>query len=108
MIKKDIPGRFGPYFTGYLFILVGTLITFLFQSSSAFTSSLIPMVGAGLVELERVFPLTLGSNIGIVVENLFLDSFSHHNFKNDFKVQQLLPYWALFLLIRPNFMILFK
>ena len=44
--------------------LIGCLGTILVQSSSIFTSTLTPMVGVGLVEVETVYPLFLGSNIG--------------------------------------------
>ncbi|XP_072032573.1 sodium-dependent phosphate transport protein 2A-like [Amphiura filiformis] len=67
IIKKTINAEFpGPlrYFTGYFVMLVGAGITFLVQSSSVFTSALTPLVGLGVVTLERMFPLTLGSNIG--------------------------------------------
>lgn len=39
-------------------------MTFLLQSSSIFTSSITPLVGLGLISVERVYPLTLGSNLG--------------------------------------------
>lgn len=39
-------------------------MTVLVQSSSIFTSTLTPLVGFGIVALRRVYPLTLGSNIG--------------------------------------------
>ena len=39
-------------------------MTFLVQSSSVFTSALTPLVGVGVISVERVYPLTLGSNIG--------------------------------------------
>lgn len=39
-------------------------MTFIVQSSSVFTSTLTPLVGIGVISLERVYPLTLGSNIG--------------------------------------------
>ena len=39
-------------------------MTFLLQSSSIFTSSLTPLVGLGLITVDRVYPLTLGSNLG--------------------------------------------
>ena len=54
----------GKYFTGYIAIIVGALLTMLVQSSSIFTSTLTPLVGLGVITLERVFPLTLGANIG--------------------------------------------
>ena len=52
------------WLTGYLAMLVGAILTVLVQSSSVFTSTLTPLAGAGLVSLERAYPLTLGSNIG--------------------------------------------
>lgn len=45
-------------------MVIGAVITFLVQSSSVFTSTLTPLVGMGVISLERVYPLTLGSNIG--------------------------------------------
>ena len=39
-------------------------MTMLVQSSSIFTSTLTPLVGIGVVTIERMFPLSLGSNIG--------------------------------------------
>ncbi|XP_013777382.1 sodium-dependent phosphate transport protein 2B-like [Limulus polyphemus] len=49
---------------GYLAILIGAAITVLVQSSSIFTSALTPLAGLGVISLERMYPLTLGSNIG--------------------------------------------
>ena len=37
------------------------------QSSSITTSLMIPLVGAGVVTLEQVFPFTIGANIGTTV-----------------------------------------
>ena len=62
-VNANFPGCCS-YFTGYLAILVGAGMTMLLQSSSIFTSSLTPLVGMGVVSLERMYPLTLGSNIG--------------------------------------------
>ena len=36
----------------------------LVQSSSIFTSALTPLVGVGILHLDRMYPLTLGANIG--------------------------------------------
>ncbi|XP_076356410.1 sodium-dependent phosphate transport protein 2B-like [Tachypleus tridentatus] len=49
---------------GYLAILIGAAVTVLVQSSSIFTSALTPLAGLGVISLERMYPLTLGSNIG--------------------------------------------
>ncbi|KAF2358008.1 Sodium-dependent phosphate transport protein [Trinorchestia longiramus] len=62
VLNADLP--YVPWLTGYIAILVGAGMTFLLQSSSIFTSSLTPLVGLGLISVERVYPLTLGSNLG--------------------------------------------
>ncbi|XP_012381930.1 sodium-dependent phosphate transport protein 2B [Dasypus novemcinctus] len=62
-LNTDLPFPFG-WVTGYLAILVGAGMTFIVQSSSVFTSALTPLVGLGVISIERVYPLTLGSNIG--------------------------------------------
>ena len=40
------------------------------QSSSITTSVLTPLVGLGVIQLEQMFPLTLGANIGTTVTGL--------------------------------------
>ena len=45
-------------------------MTFLLQSSSVFTSTLTPLVGIGVISLERMYPLTLGSNIGTTTTSM--------------------------------------
>ncbi|XP_012943081.1 sodium-dependent phosphate transport protein 2B [Aplysia californica] len=62
-VNADFPGPLG-YLTGYLAILIGAGLTIVVQSSSIFTSTLTPLVGIGVIELDRMYPLTLGSNIG--------------------------------------------
>ena len=52
------------------FLKVGAALTIVVQSSSVFTSTLIPLVGLGLVTIERVFPIILGSNIGTTVTGI--------------------------------------
>ena len=64
---QDIPVRGLGWLTGYLAMVVGAGLTVLVQSSSVFTSTLTPLAGTGLVTLDRVYPLTLGSNIGMVM-----------------------------------------
>ena len=67
VVKKaangSLPGK-AKHLTPYLAMLIGAGVTMLVQSSSVFTSTLTPLVGIGLLSLERMFPLTLGSNIG--------------------------------------------
>jgi sodium-dependent phosphate cotransporter len=58
---------------GYLFrnvlisMLFGCLLTALVQSSSITTSIIIPLVGAGVLTIEQIFPYTLGANIGTTI-----------------------------------------
>ncbi|XP_048220478.1 sodium-dependent phosphate transport protein 2B [Perognathus longimembris pacificus] len=62
-LNTDFPFPFA-WVTGYLAILVGAGMTFIVQSSSVFTSALTPLIGIGVISIERAYPLTLGSNIG--------------------------------------------
>lgn len=48
----------------YLAMLVGLAMTIVAQSSSVVTSALVPFAALGLITLEKMLPLTLGSNIG--------------------------------------------
>uniref|UniRef100_A0AAY4CDI2 Sodium-dependent phosphate transport protein 2B n=1 Tax=Denticeps clupeoides TaxID=299321 RepID=A0AAY4CDI2_9TELE len=63
VLNTDFPFPFG-WVTGYIAILVGAGMTFIVQSSSVFTSAITPLVGIGVISIERAYPLTLGSNIG--------------------------------------------
>ena len=47
--------------------VVGLVFTVLVQSSSVTTSLIVPIVGAGILTLEQVFPYTLGANVGTTV-----------------------------------------
>jgi len=55
---------------GLLAMGIGAGITVLVQSSSITTSVLTPLVGVGCIQLEQMFPLTLGANIGTTVTGL--------------------------------------
>ncbi|XP_044044772.1 solute carrier family 34 member 2a [Siniperca chuatsi] len=63
ILNTDFPFPFG-WVTGYIAILVGAGMTFIVQSSSVFTSAITPLVGIGVISIERAYPLSLGSNIG--------------------------------------------
>ncbi|XP_060103276.1 sodium-dependent phosphate transport protein 2B [Heteronotia binoei] len=62
-LNTDFPFPFS-WLTGYLAMLVGAGMTFIVQSSSVFTSAITPLVGIGVISIERAYPLTLGSNLG--------------------------------------------
>ena len=44
--------------------LLGFALTVFVQSSSVTTSLIVPLVGAGLLTVEKIFPYTLGANVG--------------------------------------------
>uniref|UniRef100_H2ZYR8 Solute carrier family 34 member 3 n=1 Tax=Latimeria chalumnae TaxID=7897 RepID=H2ZYR8_LATCH len=63
VINTDFPYPFG-WVNGYLAILLGAVMTFIVQSSSVFTSAIVPLIGIGVISMERAYPLCLGSNLG--------------------------------------------
>uniref|UniRef100_A0A8C3X1I1 Solute carrier family 34 member 3 n=1 Tax=Catagonus wagneri TaxID=51154 RepID=A0A8C3X1I1_9CETA len=63
VLNADFPFPFS-WLSGYLAILVGAGLTFVLQSSSVFTSAIVPLIGVGVISLDRAYPLLLGSNIG--------------------------------------------
>lgn len=87
VIKKTINADYEfPYsmFVDYLAILVGCIMTILVQSSSIFTSALTPLAGIGVISLERIYPLTLGSNIGTTTTGLFFENETTYLLKYEF------------------------
>ncbi|XP_044519851.1 sodium-dependent phosphate transport protein 2C [Gracilinanus agilis] len=63
VINAEFPFPFG-WLSGYLAIVVGAIMTFVVQSSSVFTAAIVPLIGIGVISLDRAYPLFLGSNIG--------------------------------------------
>ncbi|XP_041864777.1 sodium-dependent phosphate transport protein 2A-like [Melanotaenia boesemani] len=63
VVNTDFPYPF-TWLAGYVALLVGAAMTFLVQSSSVFTSAITPLIGIGVINIERAYPLTLGSNLG--------------------------------------------
>merc|ERR1711998_635739 len=55
------------WLTGYLAIAVGFGVTICVQSSSITTSALTPLVGVGVIKIERMYPTVLGANIGTCI-----------------------------------------
>ena len=84
-INADFPGRLA-FLTGYLAILVGAGATMLVQSSSIFTSAITPLVGVGVITLERTYPLTLGANIGTTVTGILAALASTGNLHNALQI----------------------
>jgi hypothetical protein len=59
-----------PFVGDYVLVLFGIGITILMQSSSITTSTLTPLVGVGLIKLEKMLPFTVGANIGTTVTGI--------------------------------------
>lgn len=58
------------WISGYIAILVGVGVTIAVQSSSITTSALTPLVGVGVLSLERMYPVVLGANIGTCITGI--------------------------------------
>ncbi len=50
--------------------MVGIVATLAVQSSSVTTSLIVPLVGAGILTLRKIYPYTLGANIGTTITAL--------------------------------------
>lgn len=76
LMKRLLMGQVEVMLHDYLFkhpmrgILVGTVITILVQSSSVTTSLTVPLLAAGLVTVEAIFPFILGANVGTTITAL--------------------------------------
>jgi len=76
LMKRLLMGQVEVLLHDYLFkhpmrgILVGTVITILVQSSSVTTSLTIPLLAAGIVTVEGIFPFILGANVGTTITAL--------------------------------------
>merc|ERR1719203_1520808 len=59
-----------PFLANYILIFFGMCITILFQSSSVTTSTLTPLVGIGLVKIDKMFAFTIGANVGTTITGI--------------------------------------
>merc|ERR1712127_873783 len=64
ILRISLPMRWS---SGYLAMLVGMGITICVQSSSITTSALTPLVGIGVLKVERMYPTVLGANTGTCI-----------------------------------------
>ncbi|MEA3285883.1 MAG: Na/Pi symporter [Candidatus Marinimicrobia bacterium] len=70
MIRSLVVNKIELIINKYLFkndalgMFWGMMMTFIVQSSSVTTSLIVPLAGAGIVKLKKIFPYTLGANIG--------------------------------------------
>ncbi len=55
-------------------IFSGVMVTVMVQSSSTTTSLIVPLAGAGILDMRQVYPFTLGANVGTCVTALLAAS----------------------------------
>lgn len=73
LMKSIMVGRIEVAIDRYIFkkagtaFLFGALFTILVQSSSVTTSLIVPLAGAGLLTIEKIFPYVIGANIGTTI-----------------------------------------
>lgn len=73
LMKQLAMGRVENLLHQYLFssplsaFFLGFIITAVIQSSSATTSLIVPIVGAGMLSVTEIFPFVLGTNIGTTI-----------------------------------------
>merc|ERR1719429_629092 len=74
-----------PFLADYVLVLFGVGITILMQSSSVTTSTLTPLVAVGLLRLDKMFPFTVGANVGTTVTGI-LSALASSNIKDGMTV----------------------
>ena len=76
LIRSLVMEKLEAFFDSHIFktsiraMFFGVFITILVQSSSITTSLVIPLAGAGILQLRQIFPYTLGANIGTTITAL--------------------------------------
>lgn len=76
IMKKVLIGKFEKIIHKYVFnqaataLLFGILFTVSVQSSSITISLIVPLVGAGILSMEQIFPYAVGANIGTTITGI--------------------------------------
>ena len=68
-LNASLPGKM-KWFTQVILFIVTLLLTLVVQSSNIITATLVLLCGIGLISLQRVYVMTLGSNIGTTVTGI--------------------------------------
>ncbi|MBU8933201.1 MAG: Na/Pi symporter [candidate division Zixibacteria bacterium] len=86
LLKSMVLSRVERFFQRYIFrtpilsFILGAIVTAMVQSSSITTSIIVPLIGAGVLRIDQIYPYLLGANVGTTI-TAFLASFatgSHH------------------------------
>ena len=76
IMKSLVLGKIEKFLDAYLFrtaftaFVVGLVLTSIVQSSSVTTSIVVPLLGAGVLTIRKVFPYSIGANLGTTVTAL--------------------------------------
>lgn len=68
-LNASFSGRL-KWLTEVLLFLVAFLLTLVVQSSNIITATLVPLCGVGMITVQRVYVMTLGSNIGTTITGI--------------------------------------
>ncbi len=68
-LNFNLPGKF-KWIAQLVLFVVAFLLTLIVQSSNIITATLVPLCGIGIISLQRVYVMTLGSNIGTTVTGI--------------------------------------
>ncbi|UCG60471.1 MAG: Na/Pi symporter [Candidatus Zixiibacteriota bacterium] len=80
VLKSMVLARVEKFFQRYIFrtpilsLLLGVFLTAMVQSSSITTSMVVPLIGAGVISIQQIYPYLLGANVGTTI-TAFLASF---------------------------------
>ncbi|MDA3887130.1 MAG: Na/Pi symporter [Candidatus Delongbacteria bacterium] len=86
IMKSVLIGKFERILHKYVFnsmitsFIFGILFTVSVQSSSITTSMIVPLVGAGILNLNQIFPYTVGANIGTTITGILASLVSGNPF----------------------------
>ncbi|MBN1345813.1 MAG: Na/Pi symporter [Phycisphaerae bacterium] len=84
LLRSLMVTRMESLISGYLFrndaagLLLGLILTVSVQSSSITTSLVVPLVGAGVLTVRKMFPYVLGANVGTTITAI-LAALATHN-----------------------------
>jgi len=73
VMRSVVQAKIEIFLDKYLFkndmtaFLLAMFVTAIIQSSSVTTSLIVPLVGAGLLTVRKIFPYTLGANVGTTI-----------------------------------------
>jgi sodium-dependent phosphate cotransporter len=69
VLNLSFPGKF-KWLTQVILFIISFFSTILVQSSNIITATLVPLCGIGIISLQKVYVMTLGSNIGTTVTGI--------------------------------------